>query len=97
MDVSRRKFLEGASVLAAAAAVPESCAAGADSALGRGVRTPPRNRRPYSGLDWTNVIRVKTTSHGHCKNQAMLDRYLARGFGLITMSNYYPSIAWFLQ
>ena len=52
---------------------------------------PPRNRRPYSGLDWTKVQRVKTTSHGHCTGQKMLDAYLKRGFGLLTMSNYYPS------
>ena len=52
---------------------------------------PPRNRRPYAGLDWTKVQRVKTTSHGHCTGQKMLDAYLKRGFGLITMSNYYPS------
>ena len=52
---------------------------------------PPRNRRPYSNLDWTKVQRVKTTSHGHCTNQKMLDAYLKRGFGLLTMSNYYPS------
>ena len=52
---------------------------------------PPRNRRPYAGLDWTKVQRVKTTSHGHCTSQKMLDVYLKRGFGMLTMSNYYPS------
>ena len=52
---------------------------------------PPRNRRPYKGLDWSKVERVKTTSHGHCTSQKMLDVYLKRGFGLLTMSNYYPS------
>ena len=55
---------------------------------------PPRNRRPYSGLDWSRVVKVKTTSHGHCMSQKMLDVYLSRGFGLITMSNYYPSAPW---
>ena len=55
---------------------------------------PPRNRRPYSGLDWSGVVRVKTTSHGHCTNQKMLDVYLQHGFGLLTMSNYYPSAPW---
>ena len=49
---------------------------------------PPRNRRPYSGLDWTKVQRVKTTSHGHCMDQKFMDAYLARGFGLLTLSNY---------
>lgn len=53
--------------------------------------TPPRNRRPYKGVDWSKVERIKTTSHGHCTSQKMLDVYLQRGFGLMTMSNYYPS------
>ena len=52
---------------------------------------PPRNRNPYKGLDWSKVARVKTTSHGHCTSQKMLDVYLKRGFGLMAMSNYYPS------
>lgn len=52
---------------------------------------PPRNRNPYKGLDWAKVMRVKTTSHGHCTSQKMLDVYLKRGFGLMAMSNYYPS------
>ena len=56
---------------------------------------PPRNRRPYSGLDWSKVMRIKTTSHGHCTSQKMLDSYLKRGFGLMTMSNYYPSAPYF--
>ena len=64
-------------------------------AAGTRTQTPPRNRSPYSDLDWTKVMRVKTTSHGHCKNQGMLDKYLGRGFGLITMSNYYPSAPWY--
>ena len=52
---------------------------------------PPRNRRPYAGLDWQKVQRVKTTSHGHCMDQKFMDAYLERGFGLLTLSNYYPS------
>ena len=55
----------------------------------------PRNRRPYSGLDWSKVLKVKTTSHGHCMDQWSLDQFLKRGFGLITMSNYYPSAPWY--
>ena len=55
---------------------------------------PPRNRRPYKGLDWSKVIRVKTTSHGHCMDQKFMDAYLERGFGLLTLSNYYPSAPW---
>ena len=52
---------------------------------------PPRNRTPYKGLDWSKVQKVKTTTHGHCLNQDMLNKYLDRGFGLLTISNYYPS------
>jgi hypothetical protein len=52
---------------------------------------PQRNRNPYKGLDWAKVMRIKTTSHGHCTGQKMLDVYLKRGFGLLAMSNYYPS------
>ncbi len=55
---------------------------------------PPRNRRPYAGLDWQKVQRVKTTSHGHCMDQKFMDAYLGRGFGLLTLSNYYPSAPW---
>ena len=55
---------------------------------------PPRNRRPYSGLDWSKVIKIKTTSHGHCPNQWWVDQYLKRGFGLLAISNYYPSAPW---
>ena len=52
---------------------------------------PPRNRRPYSDVDWSKIQEVHTTSHGHCENQKMLDAYLDRGFELLTVSNYYPS------
>lgn len=82
-----------------------SVAAGALASTGLGEASPgsfsgagaasPRNRRPYSGLDWSKIARVKTTSHGHCMNQWYLDQYLKRGFGLITMSNYYPSAPWY--
>ena len=55
---------------------------------------PPRNRCPYSGLDWSKIVRIKTTSHGHAPNQWWVDQYLKRGFGLLTLSNYYPSAPW---
>ena len=51
----------------------------------------PRNRHPYRGLDWTKCRRIVTTTHGHCTNANMLAHYLRHGFGLMTMSNYYPS------
>ena len=79
--MTRREFVGSAVAGIVAGAYPK--AAGA-SATSRPV--PPRNRRPYAGLDWSKVIRIKTTSHGHCQSQWWLDQYLKRGFGLITMS-----------
>ena len=52
---------------------------------------PPRNRRPYTGVDWSNAFQIRTTTHGHADNQKMLDAYLKRGFEFLTISNYYPS------
>jgi len=52
---------------------------------------PPRNRRPYDGVDWANALQIRTTSHGHCNSQKMLDAYIKRGFEFLTVSNYYPS------
>ena len=52
---------------------------------------PPRNRRPYAGLDWAKCRQITTTSHGHCENQRQLDEYLRHGYGFLTISNYYPS------
>ena len=52
---------------------------------------PPRNRRPYAGVDWSKAIQINTTSHGHCINQKFLDTYVKHRFGFLTISNYYPS------
>jgi hypothetical protein len=52
---------------------------------------PPRNRRPYSNVDWSSALQIRTTTHGHCEKQRALDAYLKRGFELLTISNYYPS------
>ena len=46
---------------------------------------------PYSDIDWSKAYQIKTTTHGHCTNQHMLDIYLKRGFEFLTISNYYPS------
>ena len=90
--MKRREFVMFGA--AGAVMVGAKCASAAGDAKAEEIvkrDAPPRNRRPYSGLDWTKVQRVKTTSHGHCTGQKMLDVYLKRGFGLLTMSNYYPS------
>lgn len=87
--MNRRQFL---ALGAAAAALPAS--AGADGEQNEEIvkrDAPPRNRRPYRGVDWKKALRIKTTSHGHCINQKYLDAYLKRGFGLLTISNYRPS------
>ena len=91
--MTRREFVGSAAL----AAVSTGSVAASRPAVAEPIKPPadkPRNRRPYAGLDWSKVVRVKTTSHGHCLSQWYLDQYLKRGFGLITMSNYYPSAPW---
>lgn len=54
-------------------------------------KSAPRNPLPYRDVDWENALQIHTTTHGHITNQKVLDRFLARGFELLTVSNYYPS------
>ena len=56
---------------------------------------PDRNRRPYSNLDWEKLIQVHSTTHSHCTTQKQLDTLIKRGFGLLTLSNYYPSAPYY--
>ena len=91
---TRRGFIGLAAGTVLGAAAPAEA-----QTAGEGVARPvidhksakPRNRRPYTGIDWVTAQLVNTTSHGHCLNQRMLDAYLKHNFGLITISNYYPS------
>ena len=96
--MTRREFVASTAAMAAtvgrSAPTPPQRAGAARPTDATTGKTPPRNRRPYSDIDWTKVVRVKTTSHGHCMYQRHLDAYLKHGFGLITMSNYYPSAPW---
>ena len=94
MGMTRREFIGGPVVAAALAAGAPRLAAAAPADDAKLKSVPPRNRRPYSGLDWSKVIRVKTTSHGHSPSPWWIDQYLKRGFGLLTLSNYYPSAPW---
>ena len=55
------------------------------------VHVKPRNRNPYSEIDWSRAVQINTTTHGHCENDAMLACYLKHRFGFFTISNYYPS------
>lgn len=88
-----RRFFIGTAALSAFAGLGSAAeavaTAGGNAATKKPV--PPRNRQPYSGLDWEAVKEVHTTSHGHCDSQKMLDAYVERGFELLTISNYYPS------
>ena len=93
-SMTRREFVGSAVAGIVVGAGRKAYPKAAAGASGTTRPVPPRNRRPYAGLDWSKVIRVKTTSHGHCQSQWWLDQYLKRGFGLITMSNYYPSAPW---
>jgi hypothetical protein len=94
MDImTRNEFLKSSVMLAAAAGSGASLAAGGPPKGGKTARNPaaPRNRHPYSGLDWQKAVQINTTSHGHCINQTFLDAYIKHRFGLMTISNYYPS------
>ena len=93
--MTRREFIGGPVVAAALAAGAPRLAAAVPAGDAKLKSVPPRNRRPYSGLDWSKVIRIKTTSHGHSPDQWWIDQYLKRGFEFLTLSNYYPSAPWY--
>ncbi len=80
----RRQFIGLASAACACAWAKSACG------RAEGV-VPPRNRRPYSDVDWDKCFEIRTTSHVHCFSQQMLDNCLAAGYDLLTISNYYPS------
>ena len=84
--MTRREFFVGATTLAV-----DVDASGVSAAMRSAATVPPRNPRPYSGIDWATVKEVHTSSHCHCTNQKMLDSYLKRDFEFLTLSNYYPS------
>ncbi len=89
--MDRREFIK---LMASAAVVAAGSRLFADEAKGNKeakVNVPERNRRPYSNVDWEHSYQVHTTTHGHCTNQTRLNAFLERGFGLLTISNYYPS------
>lgn len=46
---------------------------------------------PYAAIDFVNDIKIITTTHDHCTDQATLDRLVDKGLGAIAISNYYPS------
>ena len=91
--MDRRGFIVGATATLGAVAAKAAPTTRKEIKVERLVAddAPPRNRRPYADVDWSKSILINTTSHGHCLNQMMLDTYLKHGFGLMTISNYYPS------
>ena len=91
--MTRNEFLKSSVMLAAAAGSNVSFAAANQSQSAKVAKkpAPPRNRQPYKGLNWSKAIQINTTSHGHCINQSYLDTYVKHRFGLMTISNYYPS------
>ena len=93
--MNRREFiaLSAAGVIAGGAKAAETPRWKPPAGCKRLVTTeaPPRNRRPYAGVDWSRALRVNTTSHGHCLDKWKLEKYLKHNFGLMTISNYYPS------
>jgi hypothetical protein len=107
MNIDRKQFIGGFAAVATSATLPAGGEVRGKREEVRGKRedpavkyayrpliahdAPPRNRRPYAGLDWTKCRQIRTTSHGHCENQAKLDEYLKKGFEFLTISNYYPS------
>lgn len=100
--MTRNDFLKGSLAATAMSASAGVFAGTKKNTSDRQVYTPlvshdvaPRNRRPYSDVDWSRCQHVMTTSHGHCNNQRMLDAYLKLGYRFFTISNYYPSAPWY--
>ena len=93
--MNRREFL-----LSAAAAVGggradvTECLKTVDGSSVAARPAGPRNRHPYSDVDWATALQIKGTTHVHCTTQAHLDAILKRGLEFLTISNYYPSAPW---
>ena len=54
-----------------------------------------RNPNPYAQIDWEKCERIRTTSHTHCTKPESLALILEKGYELLTLSNYYPSIPYY--
>ena len=50
----------------------------------------PRNRKPYSGIDWSKAIQINGTTHMH-QERDLREAVRERRIGFLTVSNYYPS------
>jgi len=97
MNTSRREFIRAAAAGAAAAAaggLAPSAFAGAGDVIPAPrldrTKVPPRNRRPYAGVDWAKAIQVNGTTHMH-QERDLCEAVRERRIGFLTVSNYYPS------
>lgn len=92
--MNRREFMASMTAVSVAASGGAVCAASCDAGAGSRLPPAPRNRRPYSDVDWSAAVQIKGTTHVHCTAQEQLDTILKRGIEFLTLSNYYPSAPW---
>jgi len=97
MLCDRRGFIRtsvGGAALALAGGLGSTALAGAGDEIPppRLDRTgvPPRNRRPYAGIDWSKAIQINGTTHMH-QERDLREAVRERHIGFLTVSNYYPS------
>ena len=92
--MNRREFLAGAALASAGGALKVRAAecAGDDPPPSIDHKAQkPRNRRPYSGIDWSKALQINGTTHMHQHNDFMT-AVEKRKLGFLTLSNYYPSV-----
>ena len=94
--MNRREFMLLGTTAAMGGQVSLRAATAADGAdVQRYVPPGPRNRHPYSDVDWATAQQIKGTTHIHCTTQEQLDVILKRGIEFLTLSNYSPSAPWY--
>ena len=94
--MNRREFIAAGGAMAATATVGTAGGAPAD---GDGIAPPkidrskvkPRNRRPYSGIDWSKAMQLNGTTHMH-QYHDVLQTIKEHKIEFLTLSNYYPSM-----
>ena len=93
--MNRREFmLSAAAAVGVGRADGAKCPKATDGASAATRPAEPRNRHPYSDVDWSTALQIKGTTHVHCTTQKQLDVILKRGIEFLTLSNYYPSAPW---
>ena len=94
--MNRREFmLSAAAAVGVGRADGAKCPKATDGASAATRPAEPRNRHPYSDVDWATALQIKGTTHVHCTTQEQLDVILKRGIEFLTLSNYYPSAPWY--